>query len=44
MGLGFWEMIIILGIVIDAGGSPSGKVYGTTYWRDPGLTYADDRN
>ena len=27
---------IILGIVIDVGGSPSGIVYGTTYWRDPG--------
>jgi yeast amino acid transporter len=27
---------IILGIVIDAGGSPSHKVYGTMYWRDPG--------
>jgi hypothetical protein len=27
---------IILGIVIDAGGSPRGIVYGTTFWRDPG--------
>lgn len=27
---------IILGIVIDLGGSPSGIVYGTKYWRDPG--------
>jgi yeast amino acid transporter len=27
---------IILGIVIDAGGSPSGIKYGTTYWHDPG--------
>jgi yeast amino acid transporter len=27
---------IILGIVIDLGGSPSGIVYGTTYWHDPG--------
>jgi amino acid transporter len=27
---------IILGIVIDAGGSPSGIKYGTTFWRDPG--------
>jgi amino acid transporter len=31
-------IFIILGIVIDAGGSPSGKVYGTTYWRDPGMS------
>jgi yeast amino acid transporter len=30
-------VIIILGIVIDLGGSPSGKYYGTTYWRDPGM-------
>ena len=29
-------VFIVLGIVIDAGGSPSGKVYGATYWRDPG--------
>ena len=29
---------IIMGIVIDAGGSPSHKVYGTTYWRDPGIS------
>lgn len=28
--------VIILGIVIDLGGSPTGKVYGTEYWRDPG--------
>ena len=28
--------IIILGIVIDLGGAPSGKFYGTEYWRDPG--------
>ena len=27
---------IILGIVIDVGGSPSGVVYGTTYWHNPG--------
>jgi yeast amino acid transporter len=27
---------IILGIVIDAGGSPSGIKYGTTFWHDPG--------
>jgi yeast amino acid transporter len=27
---------IILGIVIDLGGSPSKIVYGTTFWRDPG--------
>jgi yeast amino acid transporter len=27
---------IILGIVIDAGGSPSGQVLGTEFWRDPG--------
>lgn len=27
---------IILGIVIDVGGSPSGIVYGTTFWRNPG--------
>ena len=27
---------IILGIVIDLGGSPSGIVYGTRYWHDPG--------
>jgi yeast amino acid transporter len=27
---------IILGIVIDAGGSPSGIKYGTTNWRNPG--------
>jgi yeast amino acid transporter len=27
---------IILGIVIDLGGSPSGIVYGTKYWQDPG--------
>lgn len=27
---------ILLGIAIDLGGSPSGIVYGTTYWRDPG--------
>ena len=31
-------VFIVLGIVIDAGGSPSGKVYGTTYWRDPGFS------
>jgi yeast amino acid transporter len=27
---------IIMGIVIDAGGSPSHKVYGAMYWKDPG--------
>lgn len=27
---------IILGIVIDVGGSPSGIVYGTKFWSDPG--------
>jgi amino acid transporter len=27
---------IILGIVIDAGGSPSGIHYGDTFWHDPG--------
>src|SRR5947207_4777978 len=27
---------IILGIVIDLGGSPSGIVYGTKFWHDPG--------
>lgn len=27
---------IILGIVIDLGGSPSGVVYGTKFWHDPG--------
>jgi yeast amino acid transporter len=27
---------IILGIVIDAGGSPNGHHYGTTFWHDPG--------
>lgn len=27
---------IILGIVIDLGGSPTGIVYGTRYWHDPG--------
>jgi yeast amino acid transporter len=27
---------IILGIVIDLGGSPSGIVYGTTFWHNPG--------
>lgn len=32
-------IFIILGIVIDAGGSPSGKVYGTTYWSDPGMYF-----
>ena len=30
-------VFIVLGIVINAGGSPSKKVYGTTYWRDPGI-------
>jgi yeast amino acid transporter len=32
-------VFIGIGIVIDAGGSPSGKVYGTTYWRDPGTSF-----
>jgi amino acid transporter len=27
---------IILGIVIDLGGSPSGIVYGTKFWSEPG--------
>jgi yeast amino acid transporter len=27
---------ILLGIIIDLGGSPSGIVYGTSYWHDPG--------
>jgi len=27
---------IIVGIVIDLGGSPSGIVYGTKFWHDPG--------
>lgn len=27
---------IILGICIDVGGSPSGIVYGTKFWHDPG--------
>jgi yeast amino acid transporter len=32
-------VFIVMGIVIDAGGSPSHKVYGTTYWSDPGITF-----
>jgi amino acid transporter len=30
-------IFIIMGIVINAGGSPNGKVLGTTYWKDPGI-------
>jgi len=32
-------VFIIMGIVIDAGGSPSGKVYGAKYWSDPGTDF-----
>ncbi|GAA5911107.1 hypothetical protein JCM8208_000278 [Rhodotorula glutinis] len=28
--------LIILGIVLDAGGGPNGEYIGTRYWRDPG--------
>ena len=30
-------VFIITGIVIDAGGSPAGNIFGTKYWRDPGI-------
>jgi amino acid transporter len=33
-------IIIIMGIVIDLGGNPLHKVYGTEYWRDPGRQFA----
>ena len=34
-------IFIVMGIVIDAGGGPTHKVYGTTYWKDPGTSLED---